>query len=67
MSQEGRAPRPAGGDPNIKRVLLELTPEDWRRLRVWAAEELLTQDELIARLLRERLQERPATSYHGVA
>ena len=47
----------------MRSVRLDLTPEDWRRLRMWAAEQLLGEEELIARLVRERLRDRPPTAY----
>jgi hypothetical protein len=54
--QEGRAPRPRGGDPNTKSVSLSLTPREWRELRLRAAKNAIGVQEVIVRILREELE-----------
>ncbi|MGO9487433.1 MAG: hypothetical protein ACLQBB_00200 [Solirubrobacteraceae bacterium] len=54
--QEGRAPRPKGGDPNTKQVSLSLTPREWRELRLLAAEDDRSVEEIIVRILRRELE-----------
>lgn len=61
---DGRAPRPRRGDPNEKEVALLLATEDWRKLRLWAAEEMLTVEDIISRIVRGALEERPRVSIH---
>jgi hypothetical protein len=59
---EGRAPRPRGGDPNVKRVELSLTPEQWRRLRAWAAERGTSTEAIVVEVLRRELAQRPSVT-----
>jgi hypothetical protein len=59
---EGRAPRPKGGDPNEKELAVLLSADDWRKLRLWAAEEALSVEEVVSRLLRRALEGRPRIS-----
>jgi hypothetical protein len=61
--EEGRAPRPHGGDPNVKSIRVTLTPHDWRKLRVWAAEEDLDMQQIVSLLLRRALERRPGRTY----
>ena len=55
--QEGRAPRPKGGDPNTKSVSLSLTPREWRELRLRAANDATSVRDIIVRILRHELEE----------
>ncbi len=55
--QEGRAPRPKGGDPNTKAVSLTLTPREWRELRLRAARDAMSVQAVIVRILRRELEE----------
>ena len=62
-STEGRAPRPRGGDPNIRTLALSLTPEEWRRLRAWAAEAGTSEAAVVAEILRGELAGRPRRGF----
>jgi hypothetical protein len=53
--QEGRAPRPKRGDPNTKAVSVTLTPREWRELRLRAARDAMSVQEIIVRILRREL------------
>ena len=53
--EEGRAPHPKRGDPNVKVMPLSLSPEEWRRLRVWAAEEDTSMQALVCAIVRREL------------
>jgi hypothetical protein len=59
---DGRAPKPRRGDPNEKRLSLLLGTDDWRKLRLWAAEEMLTVEDVVSRIVRGALEERPPVS-----
>ncbi len=61
--EEGRAPRPKGGDPNVKMMRLALTPEEWRKLRVWAAEDDTSMQQIVAALVRRELDRKPRTRF----
>lgn len=63
MIEEGRAPRPKRGDPNVKTMHVELTPEEWRKLRVWAAEEDTSMQALVAELMRRELAGRSRVTF----
>jgi hypothetical protein len=54
--QQGRAPRPSGGDPNTKSVSLSLTPREWRELRLRAARNAIGVQDVIVRILRKELE-----------
>jgi len=54
--EEGRAPRPKGGDPNTKEVSLPLTTQEWRDLRLRAAESGRSVQEVIVGILRRELE-----------
>jgi hypothetical protein len=58
-NEEGRAPRPKGGDPNVKMMRLTLTPEEWRKLRVWAAEDDTSMQAIVAQVVRRELEHKP--------
>ena len=60
---EGRAPRPKGGDPNVKMMSLSLTPEEWRKLRVWAAAEGTSMQAIVDEILRRELARKPRVHY----
>jgi hypothetical protein len=60
---EGRAPRPPRGDPNVKMMRLSLTPEEWRRLRLWAAEEDASTEHVVGEIVRRELAKRPRTTF----
>lgn len=53
---EGRAPRPQGGDPNTKAVSLSLTTQEWRELRLRAAEAGTSVQKVILGILRRGLE-----------
>jgi hypothetical protein len=57
--QEGRAPRPKGGDPNVKMMRLTLTPDEWRKLRVWAAEDDTSMQHIVGDVVRRELAGSP--------
>jgi hypothetical protein len=40
-----------------------LATDDWRKLRLWAAQEMLTVEEVVARIVRGALAERPPVSF----
>ena len=61
----GRAPRPPRGDPNLKTIPLSLTTEEWRKLRVLAAEEGRDVREVIGQIVRQKLAREPARTAHG--
>jgi len=63
MTPEGRAPRPTRGDPNMKMISVSLSPEEWRKLRMWAAEEDSSMDEIVDMLVRRALAPRPNRTY----
>lgn len=54
---EGRSPRPKRGDPNTKAVSLTLTPREWRELRLRAARDAMSVEEIIVGILRRELDE----------
>ena len=62
-SPEGRSPEPKGGDPNLKTIRLALTANEWRKLRVWAAEEDLTMHQIVGRIVRRELEQRPRQAF----
>jgi len=62
-SSEGRSPSPQGGDPNVKTMRLSLTPEEWRKLRVWAAEEDTSMQSVVSEILRRALERKPRRTY----
>ncbi len=60
---EGRSPRPTRGDPNVKMMRLALTTDEWRKLRVWAAEEDTSMQEVVVQIIRRELDRRPPRAY----
>lgn len=60
---EGRAPRPKGGDPNVKMMRLTLTPDEWRKLRVWAAEDDTSMQQIVGEIVRHELDRRPSLGF----
>jgi hypothetical protein len=60
---EGRAPHPKGGDPNVKMIRLSLTPEEWRKLRVWAAEDDTSMQAIVVGILRRELAGKPRRGF----
>ncbi len=60
---EGRAPYPKGGDPNVKMIRLSLTPGEWRKLRVWAAMEDTSMQQIVGELVRAELERRPSVGF----
>jgi hypothetical protein len=42
---------------------VSLSPEEWRKLRAWAAEEGTSVQAIIVRLLRRALEKRPSTGF----
>jgi len=63
MNAEGRAPRPKGGDPNAKMMRLTLTPDEWRKLRVWAAEEDTSMQAIVGEIMRRELAGKPRRGF----
>ena len=60
---EGRSPHPKDGDPNVKMMRLSLTPGEWRKLRVWAAEQDNTVEQIVQDVLRRALEGRPSSGF----
>jgi hypothetical protein len=60
---EGRAPEPKGGDPNVKTVRLSLTPDEWRKLRLWAAQEGTGTEQIVGEIVRRELERRPRQGF----
>jgi hypothetical protein len=60
--REGRSPYPKGGDPNVKTVRLALTPEEWRNLRLWAAQDSTSIETVLKRIVRDKLSSRQQSS-----
>ena len=60
---EGRAPRPKGGDPNVKMMRLTLTPDEWRKLRVWAAEDDTSMQQIVGEIVRRELARKPGRRF----
>ena len=60
---EGRAPSPKGGDPNVKMMRLTLTTDEWRKLRVWAAEEDSSMQQVVGEIVRRELDRKPGRVY----
>ncbi len=58
--EEGRAPRPKGGDPNAKMLRVTLTPDEWRKLRVWAAEDDTSVQAIVGEIVRRELDRKPS-------
>jgi hypothetical protein len=54
-TSEGRSPRPQGGDPNVKTMRLTLAPDEWRKLRAWAAEDGTNTQAVVAAIVRRAL------------
>ena len=63
VESKGRSPVPRGGDPNVRVMRIALVPEEWRKLRAWAAEEDTTIQEILVRILRCALEKRPRTGF----
>ena len=62
-TSEGRSPSPQGGDPNVKTMRLSLTPEEWRKLRAWAAEEDTSVQAVVGAILRRELALKPRRTF----
>jgi hypothetical protein len=58
-SSKGRAPHPIKGDPNVKMMRLSLTAEEWRKLRVWAAEDDTSMQTIVGEIVRRELAKKP--------
>jgi hypothetical protein len=61
--QEGRAPSPKRGDPNVKMVRVALETDEWRKLRVWAAEDDTSVQQVVVQIIRRELDRRPRQGY----
>jgi len=57
--KEPRAPHPKRGDPNVKMMRLSLTPDEWRKLRVWAGEDDTSMQAIVVQILRAELDRKP--------
>lgn len=53
----------AGGDPNVKVMRLTLTPGEWRKLRVWAAEDDTSMQQVVGEIVRRELASRPSRGF----
>jgi hypothetical protein len=53
---QGRAPRPKGGDPNTKALSISLTTQEWRELRLRAAQSGTSVQRVIIGILRRALE-----------
>lgn len=53
--ETGRSPRPRRGDPNTKNVRLTLTASDWRELRLRAARDLSSLQQIVSEIVRREL------------
>jgi hypothetical protein len=62
---EPRAPHPQAGDPNVKMMRMTLTPDEWRKLRVWAAEEDTSMQAIVGKIVRRELAGKPRRTYEG--
>jgi hypothetical protein len=60
---QGRAPVPKSGDPNVKMMHLTLTPDEWRKLRVWAAEEDTSMQTIVGSIVRRELTRKPRRTF----
>ncbi len=63
VGTKGRSPAPKRGDPNVKSMRVALTPEEWRKLRAWAAEEGTSVQATVVGILRRALEKRPRTGF----
>lgn len=63
MAEWGRAPRPRRGDPNVKKLRVALTPEEWRKLRAWAAEEATSIEYIVEQVVRRELDAKPRRGF----
>ena len=61
--EKGRSPRPKRGDPNVKMIRLTLTPNEWRKLRVWAAEDATSMQQIVGEIIRRELARRPRQGF----
>lgn len=62
-TERGRAPRPPRGDPSVKMIRLALTPDEWRKLRVWAAEQDTGMQQVVGEIVRRELAKRPRITF----
>jgi hypothetical protein len=53
--ETGRSPRPRRGDPNTKNVRLTLTASEWRELRLRAARDLSSLQQIVSEIVRREL------------
>jgi hypothetical protein len=63
VETKGRSPAPKRGDPNVKSMRVALAPDEWRKLRVWAAEEGTSVATIVVGILRRALEKRPRTGF----
>lgn len=47
----------------MKMMRLTLTPDEWRKLRVWAAEEDTSMQRLVGEIVRRELAEKPSRGF----
>jgi hypothetical protein len=59
MAGYGRSPSPPRGDPNTKALRLSLTAEEWRKLRVLAAQTDTSVALVVMRIVRRELERLP--------
>jgi len=54
---------PKRGDPNVKMTRLSLSPEEWRKLRAWAAEQGTSTQAIVVGIVRGALEQRPRIGF----
>jgi hypothetical protein len=42
---------------------LALTAEEWRKIRLWEAEDAMSEEEIVVRILRRALERRPGSAF----
>jgi hypothetical protein len=60
---DARAPYPRAGDPNVRTLQIQLTPDEWRQLRLLAAHELKSVQEVVSDILRDELESKPRVGF----
>ncbi len=47
----------------MKMIRLTLTPNEWRKLRVWAAEDATSMQQIVGEIIRRELARRPRQGF----